>query len=149
VSVPTLYEEPAVDAEPESVPQLIDLTSEPDVDAVSATGATPEVVTPEVVVPEIIDLTTEPEDQPRGRHLELLPSPVAHENGHAYEVLEDLHHDPRVEIVDDVAPKAEPARAALPHRSRALRITTVKSNGRRRWAVDFLVRETDANDQSE
>ena len=148
VSVPTLYEEPAADAEPEPAPQLIDLTTEPDVDAMSA-AVTPEVFTPEVVVPEIIDLTTEPESQPRPRHLELLPSPVArrersHVRGARRPASRPAGRDRRRHRTEGGA-----GPAALPHRSRALRITTVKSNGRRRWAVDFLVREPDTNDQSE
>jgi hypothetical protein len=49
---------------------------------------------------------------------------------------------PRVEIVDDSIPAPPPTRA-LPTRSRAIRITRVKSNGRRRWSVDFLVRRQD------
>jgi hypothetical protein len=75
----------------------------------------------------------------------LLPSPSRENgNGNGNGSVQELHHDPRVEIVEEHAPVAAEARAALPQRSRALRITTVKSNGRRRWAVDFLVREHDA-----
>jgi hypothetical protein len=48
---------------------------------------------------------------------------------------------PRVEIVED-APVLPPTRA-LPARSRAIRITRVKTNGRKRWSVDFLVRGRD------
>jgi hypothetical protein len=48
---------------------------------------------------------------------------------------------PRVEIVEDV-PAPAPTRV-LPARSRAIRITRVKTNGRRRWSVDFLVRGQD------
>ena len=91
----------------------------------------------DVVIPEIIDV--EPAAA-RGRHLELLPT---------------LPHDERngngVEIVDERAVASTPAqdRAVLPKQSRALRITTVKSNGRRRWAVDFLVPEPDADENRE
>jgi hypothetical protein len=52
---------------------------------------------------------------------------------------------PRVEVVEAVpapAPVPAPTRA-LPARSRAIRITRVKTNGRRRWSVDFLVRGQD------
>ena len=99
-------------------------------------------------MPEIIDLTTQPEDQPRARHLELLPSPVAHENGQAYEVLEDLHRDPRVEIVDEDAPKAEPATrgpsSPLAHCAYDREVERAPALGCR------LPRpEPDANDQSE
>ena len=45
---------------------------------------------------------------------------------------------PRVEIVDE-APAPQPTRA-LPARSRAIRITRVQTNGRKRWSLEFLVR---------
>jgi hypothetical protein len=45
---------------------------------------------------------------------------------------------PRVEIVDVTA--APPPARALPAGSRAIRITRVETNGRKRWSVDFLVR---------
>jgi hypothetical protein len=48
---------------------------------------------------------------------------------------------PRVEIDDDTP--APPPTRALPARSRAIRITRVKANGRKRWSVDFLVRGRD------
>lgn len=48
---------------------------------------------------------------------------------------------PGVEIVDDTP--APPPTRALPARSRAIRITRVKTNGRKRWSVDFLVRGRD------
>jgi hypothetical protein len=38
---------------------------------------------------------------------------------------------------------AMPLSRALHPRSRAIRITRVKTNGRRRWSVDFLVRKPD------
>ena len=46
--------------------------------------------------------------------------------------------DPSAEPRDD----APPTRALHP-RTRAIRITRVKTNGRRRWSVDFLVRQPD------
>jgi hypothetical protein len=99
----------------------------------------PEIVENEVVTPEVIDLTTGDDDVARARpYLELLPSPAAR--------VDDLHHDSGVEIVEEIPPAPQPTRA-MPERSRALRITTVKSpNGRRRWAFDFLVKEPDTDD---
>ena len=43
---------------------------------------------------------------------------------------------------------APPPSRALHPRSRAIRITRVKTNGRRRWSVDFLVRKPDDATQS-
>ena len=96
----------------------------------------PEIVENEVVTPEVIDLTTDDyDDVARARpYLELLPSPAAR--------LDDLPRDSGVEIVEEGESASQPTRE-MPERSRALRITTVKSrNGRRRWAFDFLVKRT-------
>jgi hypothetical protein len=49
-------------------------------------------------------------------------------------------------VLDDG--NAPPPSRALHPRSRAIRITRVKTNGRRRWSVDFLVRKPDDATQS-
>jgi hypothetical protein len=109
------------------------MSAEADADVIDLTG---DDATREVVIPEVIDVTDS--SSPRGRHLELLPSGY------------DDRYTNGVEIVDERAASSHPSqeRAEMPKQSRALRITTVKSNGRRRWAVDFLVREPDADDGS-
>jgi hypothetical protein len=53
-------------------------------------------------------------------------------------------HEPRGHNIDD-GMSPPPMTRALHPRTRAIRITRVKTNGRRRWSVDFLVREPDAN----
>jgi hypothetical protein len=50
-------------------------------------------------------------------------------------------------VFDDGGPAAPLSRALHP-RSRAIRITRVKTNGRRRWSVDFLVRKADDANQA-
>jgi hypothetical protein len=81
------------------------------------------------------DVRTEPnagdtiEALPREPHdsRETHETRAAHTNGHLFD---DGHNPP-------------PAARALHPRSRAIRITRVKTNGRRRWSVDFLVRKPD------
>jgi len=58
--------------------------------------------------------------------------------------LEALPSEEREETDDDDRPDAPEARALDP-RTRAIRITRVRTNGKRRWSVDFLVRQRDAN----
>jgi hypothetical protein len=62
----------------------------------------------------------------------------------ASETLEPLPGDPRDEANDADGGMSTLARALHP-RSRAIRITRVKADGKRRWSVDFLVRGPDAN----
>jgi hypothetical protein len=51
------------------------------------------------------------------------------------------------EVVDARVP-AVPMTRKLPQRTRALRITSTRKNGRKRWTVDFLVRAPDADDEA-
>jgi hypothetical protein len=60
------------------------------------------------------------------------------------EMLEARPSDEREEADDDDRPDSPDARALHP-RTRALRITRVRTNGKSRWSVDFLVRQRDAN----
>jgi hypothetical protein len=60
------------------------------------------------------------------------------------EMLEARPSDEREEADDDDRPDSPDVRALHP-RTRALRITRVRTNGKRRWSVDFLVRQRDAN----
>ncbi len=63
-------------------------------------------------------------------------------------VIEVLPAAARVEVVQpevvDARTPAVPMTRKLPERTRALRVTTTRKNGRKRWTVDFLVRSPDA-----
>jgi hypothetical protein len=58
------------------------------------------------------------------------------------EALEARPGDEREEADDDDRPDGPQARALHP-RTRAIRLTRVRTNGKRRWSVDFLVRQRD------
>jgi hypothetical protein len=62
--------------------------------------------------------------------------------------LEPLPHDPHQGASDASGPKPQSARALHP-KTRAIRITRVKTNGKRRWSLDFLVRAPDMHLPSE
>jgi hypothetical protein len=87
----------------------------------------------EVVVPEIVD---EPADR-------WATPPVG-------EPVIDLTDDgPRTSDVEVVDAPRTPRQSSfdLPERTRAVRIKTVKTNGKRRWVVDVLVKQPDADDK--
>src|SRR5262249_54160960 len=81
----------------------------------------------EVVVPEIV----------AGPQRWASPPPV--------EATTDTPPDSDVEVVDARQP-ASPPSLDLPARTRAVRITKVKTNGKRRWVVDVLVKQPDGDD---
>jgi hypothetical protein len=104
----------------------------PATEAVTPEVVIPEVVVPEVVVPEIVD---EPVADVHNGH--------GNGNGKGAEVVEgDLPLATPVEIVDAPTPVAPPT-MVLPAKTRAVRVKTVKVNGKRRWVVDVLVRQED------
>jgi hypothetical protein len=89
----------------------------------------PEVV-PEVVVPEIV---SEPVLELANAH--------ANGDGNGVEVVTDERPPSTpVEVLDAPAPPAPPT-VDLPAQTRAVRVKTVKVNGKRRWVVDVLVRQ--------
>jgi len=62
-------------------------------------------------------------------------------NGNGVEAVEDdLPFATPVEVVDAPTPVAPPT-VDLPAQTRAVRVKTVKVNGKRRWVVDVLVRQ--------
>jgi hypothetical protein len=103
--------------------------------------AVPEVVVPEVVVPEVV--------VPEVLVAEVAAEPahdVHNGNGNGVNGF-DLVADDRplatpVEIVDAPAPVAPPT-VELPKETRAVRVKTVRINGKKRWVVDVLVRQDD------
>jgi hypothetical protein len=97
----------------------------------------PEVVVPEVVVPEVVvpEFVSEPAHD------------VANGNGNGTGVeivAEDRPGATPVEVVDAPKPVAPPS-FDLPAQTRALRVKTVRVNGKKRWVVDVLVRQPDEN----
>ena len=51
-----------------------------------------------------------------------------------------------VEVVEAGQPAPQPS-FDLPARTRAVRVKTVKTNGKRRWVVDVLVKQPEADDE--
>jgi hypothetical protein len=91
----------------------------------------PEVVVPEVVVPEVVvpEVVVEPDPEVHDRD----------GNGVAG-VADERPVALPVEILDAPTPVAPPT-MDLPAQTRAVRVKTVKVNGKRRWVVDVLVRQ--------
>jgi hypothetical protein len=97
----------------------------------------PEVVVPEVVVPEVVvpEVVSEPVHE--------LQNGNGNGNGNRVEVVADEQPLAMpVEILDAPTPVAPPT-MDLPAQTRAVRVKTVKVNGKRRWVVDVLVRQED------
>jgi hypothetical protein len=72
------------------------------------------------------------------------PAELATPEPRTSEMLEPRPSDRHEETDDDDRPSGPDARALHP-RTRAVRITRVRTNGKRRWSLDFLVRQRDAN----
>jgi hypothetical protein len=91
-----------------------------------------EGVAREVVVPEIVG------------------EPVVHDlrngNGNDFWAAPPGHDVAPVEVVDAPKPVAQPT-VDLPAQTRAVRVKTVKVNGKKRWVVDVLVRQDDEKPQ--
>jgi hypothetical protein len=51
-----------------------------------------------------------------------------------------------VEVVETPQPAPQPS-MDLPARTRAVRVKTVKTNGKRRWVVDVLVKQPETDDE--
>ncbi len=116
----------------------IDLTSEPATEPVPPPAAR-EVVVPEIVVPEVVGR------RPRVVVPEIVGDPVpephrSNGNGNAGDVVDERPPATPVEILDAPVPEVPPS-VELPAETRAVRVKTVKVNGKRRWVVDVLVRQ--------
>jgi hypothetical protein len=125
--------EPDIDLTAEAAPHETDAPEEPARDVVVPEVVVPEVVVPEVVVPEIVELVQESTPELRngsgnGRGVEVVP--------------EDRPLVTPVEVVDAPEPVAPPP-VELPAQTRAVRVKTVRVNGKKRWVVDVLVRQED------
>jgi len=53
---------------------------------------------------------------------------------------------PEVEVVEARQPASQPS-LDLPARTRAVRVKTVRTDGKRRWVVDVLVKQPEADDE--
>ena len=108
-----------------------------DPDVIAPEAIAPEVVVPEMVVSEVVvpEIVSEPAHD------------VANGNGNGAGVeivADDLPLATPVEVVDAPKPVAPPS-FDLPAQTRAVRVKTVRVNGKKRWVVDVLVRQPDEN----
>jgi len=89
--------------------------------------------TREVVIPEIVDLTRARWATPP------VAEPVVDLTA------EDAAGTPDVEVVEADEPAPQPT-LDLPARTRAIRVKTLKTDGKRRWVVDVLVKQPDEDE---
>ena len=72
--------------------------------------------------------------------IEILPA-AARTTGDRDDMIDELRRV-RAELVEERVPTPAPSHV-LPAATRAVRVTTTTTNGRKRWKVDFLVRQPD------
>jgi len=107
----------------------------------------PEVVlessirTPQMLsVPPCSDLTSGSVCGPRSRpDLEILPAPAPPAEPVGYEIITGSVREMRGNIREDRLSTSRPR--LLPEGTHALRLVMRRSNGRRRWSLEFLVRQ--------